>query len=156
MQKTWDTRVWSWGRPNPLEKDMPTHSTILAWTIHGQRSPVGDGPRGRKESDRTEHVCTHGVVLICNKKNCISEHNHFDMSGFADCHAAYRPGLLRGGLFCIWKWACYETTYTLCLLVAMPAPVQVSHHLLQLFTLCDYCLFIVIICVTVSSSKKWW
>ena len=82
---------------------MPTHSTILAWTIHGQRSPVGDGPRGRKESDRTEHVCTHGVVLICNKKNCISEHNHFDMSGFADCHAAYRPGLLRGGLFCIWK-----------------------------------------------------
>ena len=30
MQKTW---VWSLGQENPLEKEMATHSSILAWKI---------------------------------------------------------------------------------------------------------------------------
>ena len=33
------------------EKEMATHSSILAWRIHGQRSLVGYSPQGRKESD---------------------------------------------------------------------------------------------------------
>ena len=32
-----------------LEKEVTTHPGILAWTIHGQRSLVGDSPRGRKK-----------------------------------------------------------------------------------------------------------
>ena len=40
---------------------MATHSSILAWRIHGQRSLVGQSPQGCKEldtSEQTEHVCT--------------------------------------------------------------------------------------------------
>ena len=35
---------------------MTTDSSILAGKSHGQRSLVGYSPRGRKESDTTEHV----------------------------------------------------------------------------------------------------
>ena len=38
MQETW---VRSLGQEDPLEKEMATHSSILAWEIHGQRSLVG-------------------------------------------------------------------------------------------------------------------
>ena len=48
MQETW---VWSLGWEDPLEKEMPTHSSILAW-----RSLAGYGSRGRKESDTTENL----------------------------------------------------------------------------------------------------
>ena len=33
-----ETQVKSLGWEDPLEKKMATHSTILAWEIHGQRS----------------------------------------------------------------------------------------------------------------------
>ena len=29
----WETRVWSLGREDPLEKEMATHSGVLAWKI---------------------------------------------------------------------------------------------------------------------------
>ena len=44
----------SLGREDPLEKEMATHSNILAWKSHGQRSLAGYSPWGRKESDTTE------------------------------------------------------------------------------------------------------
>ena len=34
MQETW---VQSLGQEDPLEKEMATHSSILAWEFHGQR-----------------------------------------------------------------------------------------------------------------------
>ena len=43
---------------DPLEEEMPTHSSILAWRIHGQRSLVGYSPWGCKESDMTEQLST--------------------------------------------------------------------------------------------------
>ena len=46
MQETW---VWSLGRKDLLEKEMATHSSILAWKIPGQRRLAGYSPRGRKE-----------------------------------------------------------------------------------------------------------
>ena len=51
MQETW---VQSLGWEDPLEKEMATHSRILAWKIHGQRSLVDYSPWGRKESNMTE------------------------------------------------------------------------------------------------------
>ena len=51
MQETW---VWSLGQEDPLENGMATHSSILAWRIHGKRSLVGYSPWGHKESDTTE------------------------------------------------------------------------------------------------------
>ena len=40
---------------------------------------------GSQRVGQAEHTRTHGMELICNKKNCISEHNRFDMNGFAHC-----------------------------------------------------------------------
>ena len=33
MQEMQEMRVWSLGREDPLEKEMTTHSSILAWEI---------------------------------------------------------------------------------------------------------------------------
>ena len=46
-------RVQSLGREDPLEEEMATHSSILAWEIP-QRSLAGYSPWGCKESDTTE------------------------------------------------------------------------------------------------------
>ena len=51
MQETW---VQSLGWEDTLEQGMATHSSILAWRIHEQRSLMGYSPWGRKESDTTE------------------------------------------------------------------------------------------------------
>ena len=53
MQETW---LVSLGREGPLEKEMATHSSILAWRIPWRRSLVGYSPWGRKESDTTERL----------------------------------------------------------------------------------------------------
>ena len=46
------------GRQGPLEVGMATHSNILAWKIPWTEEPGGPySPRGRKESDMTEHAC---------------------------------------------------------------------------------------------------
>ena len=49
-----ETQVRSLGWEDPLEKEMATFSSIVAWKSHGQRSLVGDSIWGRKESDTTE------------------------------------------------------------------------------------------------------
>ena len=41
--------VQSLGREGPLEKEMATHFSILAWRIHGQRSLPGYSPWGSKK-----------------------------------------------------------------------------------------------------------
>ena len=51
MQKT---QVQSLGWEDSLEKEMATHSSILAWKIPWQRSLVGYSPWGGKESETTE------------------------------------------------------------------------------------------------------
>ena len=50
-----EPRVQSRGGEDALEKEMATHSSILAWEIHGQRSLAGYSQWGRKEWDTTEH-----------------------------------------------------------------------------------------------------
>ena len=54
MQEMKETRVRSLSQEDALEKEMATHSSILAWRIHGQRSLAGYSPRGWKESDTTK------------------------------------------------------------------------------------------------------
>ena len=48
-----ETKVQPLGWEDPLEKEKATHSGILAWEIHGQRSLAGYSPWGRKEQDTT-------------------------------------------------------------------------------------------------------
>ena len=70
MQETW---VCSLGWEDPLEKGMATHSSILAWKLHEQRSLAGYSPLGHKESDMTErlthtHTHTHTQSLATKVK----------------------------------------------------------------------------------------
>ena len=45
-----EIQIQSLGWEDPLEKGMATHSSILAWRIHGRRRLVGYSPWGHKES----------------------------------------------------------------------------------------------------------
>ena len=51
----WETWVRSLGWEDPLEKEMATHSSILAWRIPWMEEH-GYSPQGRKESDTTERL----------------------------------------------------------------------------------------------------
>ena len=56
MWETQETQVQSLGREDPMQQEMASHSSILAWEIHGQRNLASSSPRGHKESDTTEHM----------------------------------------------------------------------------------------------------
>jgi len=53
MQETW---VQSLGREDILEKEMATHSSILAWKIPWMEKPGRLQSMGREESDTTERL----------------------------------------------------------------------------------------------------
>ena len=59
-----DTWAQSLGWEDPLEEGMATHSSILTWRAHGDRSLVGYSPWGRKESDTTKRLSTVPGHLI--------------------------------------------------------------------------------------------
>ena len=54
MQETQEMWVQSLGREDPLEKEMATHSSILAWGIPWTENLAAYSPLGHKESDMTE------------------------------------------------------------------------------------------------------
>ena len=51
MQETW---VRSLGQEYPLEKEMATNSSILAWSLPGTEEPGGLQSMGSQELDTTE------------------------------------------------------------------------------------------------------
>ena len=51
-----ETQIQSLGWEVPLEKEMATHSNILAWRIPWTEEPGGLQSMGRKESDTTERL----------------------------------------------------------------------------------------------------
>ena len=59
MQETQETQAESLGQKDPVEEEMATHSSILAWKSHGQASPAGHSLWGHKESDTSEHGALH-------------------------------------------------------------------------------------------------
>ena len=59
-----ETRVWSLGREDPLEKGMATHSSILAWRIPWTEEPGRLQFMGSQELDTTEWL-THIYTLEC-------------------------------------------------------------------------------------------
>ena len=52
----WETRVQSLGREDPLEKEMATHSSILAWRIPWTEEPGGLQSMRSQESNTTEQL----------------------------------------------------------------------------------------------------
>ena len=61
MRETW---VRSLGREDPLEKEMATHSSTLAWKIPWTEEPGRLQPMG---SQRVRHDCATSLLLSCNK-----------------------------------------------------------------------------------------
>ena len=60
MQEAW---VRSLGREDPLEEEMATHSSILAWRIPWTEEPGGSQSVDRQELDPTELTYVHARVL---------------------------------------------------------------------------------------------
>ena len=51
-----ETRVRSLGWEDPLEKEMATHSSVLAWEIPRTEEPGGLQSMGMQELDTTEQL----------------------------------------------------------------------------------------------------
>ena len=59
-----ETQVRFLGWEDPLEKELATHSSILAWKISGQRSLMHCSPWDQKELDTTEWLTLINTYLI--------------------------------------------------------------------------------------------
>ena len=61
-----ETQVQSLDQEDPLEEEMATHSSVLAWRIHGQRSLVGYSPWNSPGKNRGvgSHFFLQGIFLI--------------------------------------------------------------------------------------------
>ena len=58
-----ENQVRSLGWEDPLEKEMATHSSTLAWKIPWKEEPGRLQSMGRKESDMTERLHFHFHIL---------------------------------------------------------------------------------------------
>ena len=63
----WETWVRSLGREDPLEKEIATHSSILAWRIPWMEELGGLQSTGHKQSDTTERL--HFTFTTESKKS---------------------------------------------------------------------------------------
>ena len=69
MQEIQEMQIGSLGQKDPLEKEMATHCSILAWEIPWTEEP--SGPWGCIESNTAEGLSTHIYVHICIKYVCV-------------------------------------------------------------------------------------
>ena len=60
-----ETRVQSLGHEDPLEEDMSTHSSILAWRI-----PWTEEPRGLQSMKVMQVFFTQSCLTLCNPVDC--------------------------------------------------------------------------------------
>ena len=72
LPAVWETWVRSLGQEDPLEKEMATHSSNLAWEIPWTEEPGGLPPIGLHRVDTTEQLHFHfqksnGFVIIKEK-----------------------------------------------------------------------------------------
>ena len=73
----WETRVRSLGREDPLEKEMATYSSILAWRIPWTEELGGLQSMGRRELDTTERLHFH--FLFHSDRYGVISHCGFDL-----------------------------------------------------------------------------
>ena len=95
-----EMQVWSLGWEDPLEQEMATHSSILAWEIPWMRSLVGCSPWGHEESDTAEQLHFHFSL------SCTGEGNGNPLQ-YA-CLENPRDGSLVG----LHLWGCTESDTT--------------------------------------------
>ena len=61
-----ETQVQSLGQEAPLEEEMATHSTTLAWRIPRTEEPSGLHSMGSQKSDKTEQLTLSLFTCIIN------------------------------------------------------------------------------------------
>ena len=59
-----ETRVQFLGQEDPLDKEMATHCSILAWRIPRIEEPGGLQSMGSQESDTTEQLNHHHIWVV--------------------------------------------------------------------------------------------
>ena len=59
-----ETRIRSLGQEDSLEKEIATHSSILAWEIPGTEKPSRLQSMGSQESDMTEELNYHHECVL--------------------------------------------------------------------------------------------
>ena len=64
-----ETSVRSLGQEDPLEKEMATHSSILAWRIPWMEEPGGLQSMGHKESDTADRLNFHFHFHIVGREH---------------------------------------------------------------------------------------
>ena len=62
----WETWVWLLGQEDPLEKEMATHSNILAWEIPWTEEPGGLQSMG---SQRIRHDFTKNDLTVLTESH---------------------------------------------------------------------------------------
>ena len=67
----------SLGREDPLEEEMGTHSSILAWRIPWTEEPRGLQSMG-SQTDVTEHLSTVSNLLISKSQDILSDLSPLD------------------------------------------------------------------------------
>ena len=63
-----ETQVWSLGKEDPLEEEMETHASILAWRTPGTEEPGGlqsTGWQRVKHDCMTGHTCSTYDNKLC-------------------------------------------------------------------------------------------
>ena len=69
----WETRVWSLGREDPLEKEMATHSSTLAWKIPWTEEPgmlQSMGSQSQTQLSDFTHSLTAELLLLTYHRGC--------------------------------------------------------------------------------------
>ena len=64
MQETQETPAPSLGQEETLEKEMATHSSIVAWRIPQMEEPGRQQSMGLQESDMTEQLSIHTYYFL--------------------------------------------------------------------------------------------
>ena len=69
MRETW---VWSLGREDPREKEMATHSSILAWRIPWTEEPGGLQSTGLQRVGHNWATSLHQRTIISRKEKALN------------------------------------------------------------------------------------
>ena len=110
-----ETQVRFLGWEDPLEKELATHSSILAWKISGQRSLMHCSPWDRKELDTTEWLTLINtyLTLTCTMLWISIHHSSGNLSIRSNpliepCEKKFRPKIPKLIRYTHWiGWQCY-------------------------------------------------
>ena len=104
MLETEERHIWSPGWKDPLEEEMATHSSILAWKVPRTEELVGYSPWGLRALDTTKrararahthtHTRTHGHVSI---------NLYLQKRKWSESHSVMSDSLWPCGLYSPWN-----------------------------------------------------